>query len=197
MLRDAIRRIPVWLVWVLGLLPLVWLVVQAFRGGLGVDPVKALEHRLGLHGLQFLLLGLAITPLRRLGLNLLRFRRAIGLIAFTYVMLHFAVWLSLDMQFEWNQIGRDLVRRPYILIGMAGLLLLIPLALTSNDASLRRLGARRWRLLHRLTYVAVLAGALHFVLLVKGWPAEPFLYLGAAAALLLLRLLWVSRRASV
>ncbi len=188
-LGGELRRVPIWVIWALGLLPLAWLIVRAGAGGLGVDPVKALEHQLGKLGLQFLLLGLAITPLRRLGLNLIRFRRAVGLIAFTYVLLHVAVWVFLDLQLRWSEIAADLTKRPYIILGMMGLTMLIPLAATSNDLSVRKMGAQRWRVLHRLTYGAALAGILHYVWLVKGWPAEPFIYLAVFGGLMALRFL--------
>ncbi len=188
-INAALRRLPVPAVYLLAAVPGAWLVALAFTGGLGVDPVKRLERELGLLALQFLILGLAVTPLRRLaGISLLRFRRALGLSAFGYVLLHVAVWLALDMQFLWSQIATDLVRRPYITIGMAALALLVPLALTSTDRALRRMGAAAWARLHRLVYPATVTGGLHFVMVVKAWPLEPFLYLAAILALLALRL---------
>ncbi len=181
------RRVPVWAVWAVALAPVPWLFWAGATGGLGVEPVEALEHRLGLFALQFLVAGLAITPLRRhLGVNLLRFRRALGLIAFTYAGLHLAVWLVLDVQIP-AQIWADILKRPYITIGMAAFLLLLPLALTSNDWSVRRLGPT-WRRLHKLAYVAATLGGLHFVMLAKGFQLEPLLYMAAILALLALRL---------
>lgn len=188
-INRALRPVPGWAVYGLGLLPLAWIVWLAVSGGLGVDPVKQIEHRLGDIGLQLLLASLVVTPLRRFaGINLLKFRRAIGLVAFFYVTLHFATWLFLDIQLRWSEIWADILKRPYITVGMIGFAALVPLALTSNDLSIRRLGAAAWRRLHRLAYPAVLAGALHYVLLVKAWPIEPLLYLAAAVALLALRL---------
>lgn len=185
--NGAVRRVPLWLVYVLGLLPAPWFLYLGLTGGLGVEPIKALEHELGLVALQLLIAGLCITPLRRFaGLNLLRFRRAIGVLAFTYVALHLLVWLVLDVQAP-ARIWADIVKRPYITIGMIGFLLLLPLALTSNNWSVRRLGPR-WRQLHKLTYMAVLLGAVHFVMLRKGFQIEPLLYLGAILILLALRL---------
>lgn len=189
-LNRALRRVPAWSVYVLGALPVLWLFWAAGTGGLGIDPVKEMEHRLGLWGLQFLVAGLGITPLRRFaGVNLIRFRRAIGLVAFGYILLHLLVWLVLDMGMLWEQALKDIAKRPYVTMGMAGFAALVPLALTSNDWSVRRLGAVRWRRLHRLTYLAVLAGGVHYLWLVKAWPVEPFLYLGAILALLGLRTL--------
>jgi len=185
--NTAVRRVPVWLVYVLGLLPAPWFLYLGLTGGLGVEPIKALEHELGLFALQLLVVGLAITPLRRFaGVNLIRFRRAVGVLAFTYVALHLLVWLVLDVQVL-SRIWADILKRPYISIGMIGFLLMVPLALTSNNWSVRRLGPR-WRQLHKLTYIVVLLGAVHFVMLRKGFQIEPLAYLAAILFLLALRL---------
>lgn len=191
--NRALRHIPTWAVYLGGALPFVWIVWLTVSGGLGPDPVKEIELRLGLLGLQFLVAGLCVTPLRWLGLNLLRYRRALGLVAFGYVVLHLAAWAVLDMGLRWEQIAADLVRRWYIVIGLVGFLMLVPLALTSNTLSIRRLGARGWQRLHRLTYAAVIAGAVHYVMVGKVWLAEPLIYLGAILFLLVARL-WRSQR---
>ena len=183
--NGAVRRVPVWLIYVAGLLPAPWFLYLGLTGRLGVEPIKALEHELGLFALQLLVAGLAITPLRRYaGINLLRFRRAIGVLAFTYVALQAPA-----------RIWADIVKRPYITIGMIGFLAMIPLALTSNNWSVRRLGPR-WRQVHKLTYIVVLLGAVHFVMLRKGFQLEPLAYLAAIVILLALRLPFgaVSRR---
>ena len=195
-LNGALRRVPTWPVYVLGALPPLWFLYLGFTGGLGVEPIKELEHRLGLLGLQMLIATLAVTPLRRfVGINLLKFRRALGLLAFYYITCHLLVWLVLDVQIL-SEIWADIVKRPYITIGMAGFVLLLPLAATSNNWSLRRMGAPSWRRLHQLSYLAAILGAAHFVMLVKGWQIEPLLYLGAILALLLARLPGVRRRAT-
>jgi len=187
-LNQGLRKVPVWLLYLLGALYPGWLLYLGLTGGLGPDPVKALEHALGEAALQLLILGLAVTPLRRfLGLNLLKFRRSVGLLAFTYVALHLLVWLLLDVQIM-SQVLNDILKRPYITIGMVGFALLLPLALTSNNLSLRHLGAARWRRLHLLTYPAVLLAALHFVMLVKGFQIEPLIYLSVVLFLLLCRI---------
>jgi sulfoxide reductase heme-binding subunit YedZ len=194
--NGTLRRVPVWLVYALGAMPALWLLWLIISNGLGFDPVKELEHRLGKLGLQFIVAGLAITPLRKLtGISLLRFRRAVGLLAFGYVALHLSVWLFLDIQLRWAEIGKDIVKRPYITVGMLGFAALVPLALTSNDLALRKMGARAWQRLHRLVYFAALAGAVHYVLVVKAWPPEPLVYLGVVAGLLALRLRWRRRHA--
>ncbi|PTE23677.1 protein-methionine-sulfoxide reductase heme-binding subunit MsrQ [Cereibacter changlensis JA139] len=195
-INTALRAVPGWVIYPLALIPLLLLVWQTFSGALGVDPVKAIEHRLGEVALQLLVAGLAITPLRwATGVSLIRYRRAVGLMAFLYVVLHLATWLLLDIQLRWAEIGADLLKRPYIMLGMLGFAVMIPLALTSNNASIRRLGPAGWARLHKLTYVAALAGALHFLLLVKAWPLEPMLYLGGVVALLAVRAIRNGRRA--
>ncbi len=183
--NSALRRVPVWALYAVGLLVPFWYLALGLTGGLGAEPISALEHRLGLLALQALILGLAVTPLRRAGLNLMRFRRAIGLLAFYYVATHLLVWVVLDVQ-DPARIWADIVKRPYITVGMASFLLLVPLAATSNNASVRRLRAW-WRKLHWLVYPAVLLGGVHFVMLRKGWQLEPLLYLGGIVFLLALR----------
>ncbi|MDZ4135239.1 MAG: protein-methionine-sulfoxide reductase heme-binding subunit MsrQ [Paracoccaceae bacterium] len=189
-INGALRPVPPGAVYLLGVLPFGWLVWQTVTGGLGVDPTKVIEHRLGELALQFLVAGLVVTPLRRIaGVNLIRYRRAIGLLAFFYVSLHLATWLLLDIQLRWAEIGADILKRPYITVGMTGFAMMLPLALTSNTWSVRWLGAAAWQRLHRLTYGAAVAGAVHYVWLVKAWPPEPLVYLGAVLALLGLRCL--------
>lgn len=186
--NRAARRVPPWTIYVVGGALPIWLVWAGATGGLGADPVKAIERTLGLWALKLIVAGLCITPLRRVaGVNLLKYRRAIGLLAFFYVVLHFLAWLVLDMGMLWTQALGDIAKRPYVTVGMAALILLAPLAATSNDWTLRRLGAARWRRLHRLVYPAALLGAIHFLWLVKAWPLEPFVYLGVVIALLSLR----------
>lgn len=191
-LNSLARRVPTWVVYLAGILPFLWIVWLALSNDLGADPVKAIELRLGELGLQFLVGGLVITPLRWFGLNLIRFRRAIGLLAFFYISMHLSAWVVLDMGLRWSEMANDLVKRWYIIIGMAGFAALLPLAITSNNASVKRLGGKVWNRLHTLTYFAALAGAVHYVVLVKAWPVEPLLYLGAVALLLAARA-WKAR----
>ncbi len=183
-----LRRLPIWPVYLLGPLPAVWLFWQALQGKLGPDPVRTLELAYGQYALKFLAASLAVTPLRRfLGLNLMRFRRALGLMAFFYVTVHLSVWLFIDLR-DITLIGQDILKRPYITIGMAAFLLMLPLALTSSNAAIRRLGAARWQRLHRLVYPLALLAAVHFVMVRKGWQIEPLLWLAGIAFLLVLRL---------
>ncbi len=195
-INAVARRVPVWAVYIVGVVPAPTLFYMGLTGGLGVEPIKALEHELGLIALQLLVLGLAVTPLRRhLGVNLLRFRRAIGLLAFFYVCVHLLAWLVLDVQVP-GQIWADIVKRPYITIGMSAFLLMIPLAVTSNNRSLRRLG-RAWFRLHRLVYGIAVLGGVHFVMLTKGFQFEPLLYLAVILGLLASRFAVIRRKAVI
>jgi len=189
-INTALRRVPPLAIYIGGVVPLLWLVWLLMNGSLGIDPVKRIEHQLGEWGLQLLVAGLAITPLRRFtGVNLIRYRRAIGLLAFFYIALHLTTWLVLDIQLRWAEIWADILKRPYITAGFVGFVAMIPLAATSNNRSVRRLGAKTWQNLHRLTYVAVLAGAIHYIWLVKAWPPEPIIYLILVILLLSTRLI--------
>ena len=186
-INSALRRIPVWAVYLLGVIPAVWFFYLGMTGGLGVEPIRELELRLGRVAIKLLVVVLAITPLRNAtGVSLLKFRRAFGLLVFFYVVLHLMVWLFLDVGI-WSQIWGDIVKRPFVTIGMAALVLMVPLALTSNNWAIRKLGAMRWKRLHRLTYVAAVLGALHFVILVKGFRLDTWVYLAIILGLLALR----------
>ncbi|SHI96551.1 protein-methionine-sulfoxide reductase heme-binding subunit MsrQ [Wenxinia saemankumensis] len=185
-LNAAARRVPTWPVYGIGMAVAGWYFWLGLTGGLGPEPINTLERLYGEKALQLLVVGLALTPLRRFaGVNLIRFRRAVGLTAFFFVLAHFSVWALLDVQ-RVAAIWADLVKRPYITVGFAALLMLLPLALTSNNRSIRALGAR-WRQLHKLTYPAAILAALHYVWLAKGFQIEPLLYMAAILALLALR----------
>ncbi|MFP7675370.1 protein-methionine-sulfoxide reductase heme-binding subunit MsrQ [Marivita sp. S0852] len=185
-LNSALRRIPAWVLYTLSPIPVVWIYYMGVTGQLGVDPAKVIEHELGLWSLWLIIAGLAVTPLRRfVGLNLLKFRRAIGVITFFYLLAHLLTWLVLDVQFQ--NVWADIVKRWYITVGMAAFVLMIPLALTSNNWSLRKLGAATWRKLHKLVYPIAVLGVLHFLLLVKGFQWEPIFYAILVFGLLALR----------
>ena len=188
---GAVRAVKA-VVFALCLLPLARLALEAFGVaglGLGANPVEELIHRLGKWGLNFLLLTLAVTPLRRLsGWNwLIRLRRMLGLFAFFYVLLHFLAYAGLDQRFDLAVILEDIVERPFITLGMTALVLLLPLALTSTNAMMRRLG-RRWRQLHRLVYPISILGVWHFYWQVKLDTLEASIYAAVLAALLGFRL---------
>jgi sulfoxide reductase heme-binding subunit YedZ len=173
------------------LLPLAWLCWLGWQAQLGANPVETLSHRTGDWSLRFLLLTLAVTPLRRLsGWNWLqKYRRMLGLFAFFYVCLHFSVYLIFDQFFDLAGIAEDVVKRPYITVGFAGWLLLIPLAATSTHGMMKRLG-RNWQRLHRLVYLIGVLGVLHYLWLVKADLTEPLLYGGLLGVLLGYRLWW-------
>lgn len=188
-INKALRKLPAWVVYSAAVLPPVWLLYAGLTGGLGVDPVKAMEHQIGEWGLQVLIASILVTPLRTYaGINLLKFRRALGLIGFFYILLHLMVWLGLDLQFRWSEIWKDILKRPYITIGMVGFAVMIPLALTSWNGAIKRMGAVAWRKLHKLAYLAVAAGGIHYVMVVKGWQWEPILYLAAILLILATRI---------
>ncbi|MFB2552178.1 protein-methionine-sulfoxide reductase heme-binding subunit MsrQ [Ensifer soli] len=178
----------VWLLYAVGLLPAAWGFYLGATGQLPGNPVKEFEHLLGLWGLRFLIATLAITPLRDLaGINWVRYRRALGLLAFWYVLMHLAAYLLLDQYLNVGTILVDILQRPFITIGMAGFLMLLPLAITSNNRSIRRLG-RNWVRLHRLIYAIAIAGVVHFALSVKVIGAEQLVYIALVILLLGYRL---------
>ncbi len=186
-LNSAFRRVPTWPLYILCAAHLSGLFYSAATGGMGPEPIKALEHAYGEMGLKLLVVTLAVTPLRKYtGVSLLKFRRALGLSAFFYIAAHLAVWLVLDVQVI-SRIWDDIVKRPYITVGMAGFATLLPLALTSNNMSLRKMGAASWRKLHRLTYLAALLGGAHYIMLVKGLQLEPLVYMAVILGLLAAR----------
>ena len=174
--------------WVGGLIPLILLVTGAFTGGLGADPIEYVTLRTGFATLLMLMCTLAVTPVRRLtGWNWLApARRTLGLCAFLYVCLHLATYL-VDQGFAWTYIVEDVAERPYVTAGFTAFLLLVPLALTSTRASIRRLG-KRWQKLHRLVYIAGGLGVLHFIWLVKSDLREPLIFAAVFALLMLARL---------
>ena len=178
----------IWALYALGLLPAAWYFYLGATDNLGADPARTFEHLLGLWALRFLLATLAVTPLFILfNVRLVAYRRALGLLAFWYVAFHFTVYLTLDRQLDFSAIIPDIIKRPYITIGMAGFVMLLPLAVTSNRFSIRKLGPR-WNTLHKLIYVIVVAGLLHFVLSTKTLTAEQSVYLLIAAVLLAFRI---------
>lgn len=193
-INAVLRWVPPTTIYIVGIGWAAWLFWLAATGGLGVEPIEALEHRYGKLALQLIVLGLAVTPLRQwTGINLMPFRRAIGVLAFIYVTAHLLVWAVLDVQ-SLSAIWADIVKRPYVTIGMAGFALLLPLGLTSNNWAVRRLGALRWRALHRLVYPAAVLGALHYIWQAKGFQIEPVAYLAAILVLVALRIRSAARR---
>jgi len=188
-INSGLRRIPPWTIYLVSFAYAGWLLWLGIDNRLGADPVKALEHKFGEVALYLLVVGLVVSPLRRtLGINLLRFRRAIGLACFFFVVCHLLVWAVLDVQ-RLDRVWADIVKRPYITVGMAAFVLLLPLAITSNNVSVRKMGAAAWVKLHRLIYPAAILGAVHYVMLVKGWQIRPLVFLGVIVALIAWRYL--------
>ncbi len=173
------------LVFLLCLIPFGQLAYNAYAGDLGVNPIEFITRFTGSWALIFLLGSLAVTPLRRLTRwnELIKFRRMLGLFAFSYALAHFSTYLVLDLFFDWAAIGKDILKRPYVTAGFTAFVLMIPLAITSTAAMIRRLG-RRWQQLHRLVYLAAIGGVIHFYWLVKADIRRPAQY-GAVLALLL------------
>ncbi|RKT46465.1 sulfoxide reductase heme-binding subunit YedZ [Thiocapsa rosea] len=179
------------LVFLLCLVPFGVLIARGASGALGPNPVEAITHFTGDWALRLLLVTLAVTPLRRLTGQawLVRFRRMLGLFAFFYAVLHFATYLWLDRSFDLETIAEDVLKRPYITVGFAAFVLLVPLAITSTQGWIRRLG-RRWKTLHRAVYAIGVLGVLHYLWLVKADLLEPAIYGVILAVLLGMRVPW-------
>lgn len=190
--RKATRPrgiLPVKIVlWLACLAPAAWLTRAAATGGLGVNPIEKLTHVTGMTALVILLVTLAVTPLRRWiqWSPLIQLRRPLGLFAFFYALLHFSIWMVLDLGFELTWVWEDIVERPYITVGFVAFVLMIPLAVTSTRGWIRRLG-KRWTLLHRLVYVSAALGILHFYWRVRADAWLPLLMGGILLLLLAAR----------
>ncbi|WP_369058971.1 protein-methionine-sulfoxide reductase heme-binding subunit MsrQ [Caulobacter sp. 73W] len=184
--RQTRDRIVYWAVWLACLAPFVWLAAQAVLGELGANPIERLIRQLGVWGLRLLIVGLAITPLARLlrKPRLIRFRRTIGLFAFAYVSTHLLTYIGVDQYFDFAAVWRDILKRPFITLGMLAFVLLVPLAVTSTNGMIRRMGPRAWRRLHWLIYAIVPLGVVHYYLLVKADHRPPLVY-GAIVLVLL------------
>lgn len=179
------------------LIPFGVLVYNIANDDLGANPIETINRFTGDWTLRFLLITLAVTPVRKItGWHFLaRFRRMLGLYTFFYVCLHFLSWVWLDQFFQWDEIIKDVAKRPFITLGFASFLLLIPLAVTSTNGMVRRLGGRRWQQLHRLVYVIGIGGVVHFLWLVKSDLREPLIYAAILTLLLGYRVWNRARRA--
>jgi sulfoxide reductase heme-binding subunit YedZ len=185
-------------VWLAGLAPLGYLVASAVTGNLGANPIDFVTDTLGDWTLRILLASLAMTPLRILTGQAwpITLRRLLGLFAFAYALLHFSVWVVLDFFFDWDLMLADVVERPYVTVGMTALALLVPLVVTSTAGMIKRLGARTWRRLHRLAYVAAILGVLHYLWLAKVGVHTPWIYAAALTVLLAIRVVDALRQRS-
>jgi|SRR5271165_1411253 len=181
------------------LAPLAWLVWRALHQALGANPIEAITHSTGDCTLTFLLITLSVTPLRKLARQywLINFRRMLGLFAFFYGTLHLMTWVWLDKFFDVHEMLADVVKRRFITVGMTAFALMIPLALTSTKWSIRKLGGKRWQLLHRLIYFSAAAGVIHYIWLVKADLKKPLEYAAVLAVLMLYRLaMWIISRSA-
>jgi sulfoxide reductase heme-binding subunit YedZ len=194
LLANKWTKVPIFLFCLLPLGVLVW---RALTANLGANPVEFIQHATGDWTLRFLVSTLSITPLRKLLKlpELIRFRRMLGLFAFFYACLHFLTYLGPDQSFDLAAIWRDVAKRPFITVGFTAFVLLIPLAITSTAGWIRRLGGRRWQMLHRAIYISAICGVIHYYWLVKSAVLRPLTYAAIVAVLLLWRLGdWLIRR---
>lgn len=195
--RILASKWPKALIFTLSLIPVMLIAWRAYRGDLTANPVEFLQHQTGDWTLRFLIFTLCITPFRKLlGLpELIRFRRMLGLFAFFYVSLHFLTYLGPDQSFNFAGMLKDVVKRPFVTVGFAAFVLLIPLALTSTAGWVRRLGGKRWQALHRSIYACAILGVIHYYWLVKSDVRKPLFYGTLVGVLLAWRLVnWLSKR---
>lgn len=186
------------LVFIACLAPLAWLAIRTLTGRLGINPVEDLELTTGIWTLRFLVITLAVTPIRRItGWNrVIQYRRMFGLFTFFYVCVHFAIYIGLDQFFAFGSIMKDVAKRPFITMGFTAFVLMIPLAFTSTKGWIRRLG-RRWQLLHRLIYISAVCAAIHYLWKVKVMIGSPVYYAIVIALLLGFRVAWQLRSAKL
>lgn len=190
-INSSLRKVPAWTIYIVCAVYVVWQfwLAATQQGAYLVEPINTLERTYGEMALKAMVVGLLITPLRNwIGLNLLKFRRAVGLSTFVLVLAHFLVFAILDVQ-SVERVWQEIVKRPYVTVGMASFLMLIPLAATSNNVSMRKMGAGVWCSLHKLTYPAAFLGAVHYLWLVKGFQLEPIIYLAVISGLIGIRYL--------
>ena len=195
---QLVRRVVKPAVFVAALAPFLYLSWRAAMGELSANPIEDITLTTGLWTLRFLVITLAVTPLRRLTgwQPAIRFRRMLGLFAFFYGTLHLLTYVVLDQFFGWQYILKDIAKRPYITVGFSAFVLMVPLALTSTSGMIRRLGGRRWALLHRLIYLSAAGGVIHYWWKVKADTRDPFAYAVVVLALLAVRVWFVARKAA-
>jgi methionine sulfoxide reductase heme-binding subunit len=189
---QSFVRSAKWILIALASLPFLRMAIGAPLGWLGVNPIEFITRSTGTWTIVSLVVTLSITPLRKFTQWhwLLRLRRTTGLITFVYVSLHFMTWIWLDRFFDVDEVIKDIVKRPFITVGFAAFLLMIPLAVTSNNASIKRLGAARWQRIHYLVYVIAVLASMHFIWLARRNPNEPYIYAAIFALLLGIRVYW-------
>ena len=198
-INGALRKVPAWTIYIVGAAYAVWQFWLALNqiGPYLVEPINVLERAYGEVALKLLVLGLLVTPLRKwAGVNLIKFRRAIGVTTFFFVLAHFLVFAILDVQ-SVERVWTEIVKRPYVTVGMVSFVLMIPLAVTSNNLSVRKLGAASWRKMHKLTYPVATLGAVHYLWLVKGFQLEPIIYLVIILGLVAVRYVSLERKRQI
>jgi sulfoxide reductase heme-binding subunit YedZ len=189
-LNGALRRVPAWSIYVVAAIWVAWMFYLAATNQMGPEPINALEREYGAMGFKLLIAGLAVTPLRNwTGINLIKFRRALGVTTFFLILAHFMVWAVLDVQTV-ARVWTEIMKRKYVTVGMAAFVLFLPLALTSNNLAIRRMGPVAWRRLHKLVYPAAILAGIHYLWLVKGIQLEPVVYMTVILALLVIRMKW-------
>ena len=194
-INGALRKLPAWLIYVVAALWVVGAFYLAATGQTGPEPINTLERAYGAMGLKFLIAGLLVTPLRNLtGINLIKFRRAIGVTTFFLIVAHLMVWALLDVQ-SFSRVWSDIIKRKYVTVGMAAFVLMVPLAITSNNLSIRKMGPLVWRKLHKLVYPAALLGGVHYLWLVRGFQIEPIIYMAVILGMLTYRFRLATKRA--
>jgi sulfoxide reductase heme-binding subunit YedZ len=194
---QLVRTVVKPIVFVAALGPLAWLVYNMVWGDLGANPIETITNSTGIWTLRFIVITLAITPVRWLTKwnPIINLRRMLGLFAFFYGTIHFMIYFVLDRSLMFDGLWEDIVKRPYITVGFTGFVLMIPLALTSTKGWIRRLGGRRWNLLHKLIYATGVLGVIHYLWKVKLDVTNPLIYLAIVAVLLLVRVFrWISKR---
>ena len=197
-INSATRRVPTWVLYTLLSLPALYLTYALFTNQLGSDPIRAYEREIGQWALKLIMVGLMVTPLRDwFKLNLIKYRRAIGVMAFLYVFLHLTAYLILDQSLIFAEIWKDIVKRPYITFGMASAVMMLPLVITSNNWSIRKLGPAKWNKLHKLVYFVGIGTVMHYLLLTKTWQLEPMLYVLVLFGLLTHRVLKQRKKRTV
>ncbi len=186
-INGVLRRIPAWPIYILVTVWTTYMFYLAATNQMGPEPINALEREYGELALKLLIVGLMVTPLRNwTGINLIKFRRAIGVTAFFLVLAHFLVWAILDVQ-SFARVWEEIVKRKYVTVGMLAFALLIPLAITSNNLSIRKVGPLVWRKLHKFTYPAAILAGIHYLWLVKGFQIEPIIYMVVIVGLIGMR----------
>ncbi len=188
-LNNLFRFLPVPLVYLISLIPIPFYFYLGVTNQLGPDPLRYLEHKYGELGLIFLLITLSIsTLLRHLNINLMKFRRCIGLVAFFYIVSHICVYFFLDIGLSLEILISDLKKRYYIIAGFLAFIILIPLAVTSNNFAVRKLTIRKWKKIHSFVYIAIVLSIFHFILMSKTWTAELYFYTTSTLVILIFKI---------